>query len=440
MRFLLAPAPRLPATLRSVSRPACPFARGSTPVRTQRSGTCPSPGPIRHARGHPLARAIVLFVALLTAAPAIFTVPPTPARAASTEWFGQKGSFVDGSGAGTAGTFLAAGSSWRETPSSPTTSRSSATTVSPEPGASSPRREPTEPSPCRITGPASMRGSTSPLASTPSLSAVASLVSSPTSSMPAPELLHDPVESASTTPGRRTSPFRPATTTVSSCAVQRRLQRLPARRTDRSATRVPKSCARCPGLYGAFGQDDGRYVIHPTGGQRFTVHCADMAIPAGGKDYLEVRSGPGVNYGQYAAGGAASGTTVTTSYTKVRLDPSTPDGGRERHSFATSTAASHPPGPRRQPIGHEMPYATAMGCDGTANGTANINLQGTPFAVDDTFHTDDPRHRGATFSQLDQVVDLTGGGAAAGRRLPVATSTRSTRTRCRRTSASTCAT
>ena len=47
---------------------------------------------------------------------------------------------------------------------------------------------------------------------------------------------------------------------------------------------------------------------------------------------------------------------------------------------------------------------------GTANGTANVNLQGTPFAVDDTFVTDDPGIGGATFSQLDQVVDLTGGG------------------------------
>ena len=56
-----------------------------------------------------------------------------------------------------------------------------------------------------------------------------------------------------------------------------------------------------------------------------------------------------------------------------------------------------------------MPYATAMGCDGTANATANINLQGTPFAVDDTFVTDDPESGGATFSELDQVVDLTGG-------------------------------
>ena len=58
-----------------------------------------------------------------------------------------------------------------------------------------------------------------------------------------------------------------------------------------------------------------------------------------------------------------------------------------------------------------MHYATAMGCDGDlANGTANIDLQGTPFAVDDTFVTDDLGIGSATFSASDQVVDLTGGG------------------------------
>ena len=68
-----------------------------------------------------------------------------------------------------------------------------------------------------------------------------------------------------------------------------------------------------------------------------------MAIPAGGKDYLEVRSGPGVNYGQYAAGGAASGTTVTTSFTKVRLDPANLTVDINDTRFATSTRQPHPP-------------------------------------------------------------------------------------------------
>ena len=35
-------------------QPACPFAREFDHRRTQRSGTCPSPGPLRHTRGHRL--------------------------------------------------------------------------------------------------------------------------------------------------------------------------------------------------------------------------------------------------------------------------------------------------------------------------------------------------------------------------------------------------
>ena len=145
-------------------------------------------------------------------------------------------------------------------------------------------------------------------------------------------------------------------------------------------------------LYAPWVPGDGRYVIHPAGGERFTVHCADMLTA--GLDYLEIRSGPGVNFSSYAAGGAAIGTTVTTSFTKIRLDPAnlTVDVGDLR--FATSTGSLvHPDAGGDQTV-LSMPYATAMGCEaGVANGTANVNLQGTPFAVDDTFGVDDSGHR-----------------------------------------------
>lgn len=59
-----------------------------------------------------------------------------------------------------------------------------------------------------------------------------------------------------------------------------------------------------------------------------------------------------------------------------------------------------------------MPYATAVGCkSGSANGTANIDLIGTPFAVDDPFALRGFRPVGSTtFSSNDQVVNATGGG------------------------------
>ena len=174
-------------------------------------------------------------------------------------------------------------------------------------------------------------------------------------------------------------------------------------------TEVPESCADAQALYGAFVPGDGRYVINPAGGQRFTVHCADML--SAGLDYLEIRGGAGMNFSSYAAGGAAIGSTVTTSFTKVRLDPAalTVDVGDLR--FATSTGSLlHPDAGGDQTV-TSMPYATAMGCEAAiANGTANINLQGTPFAIDDTFGVDDLGVGSATFTALDQVVDLTGGG------------------------------
>ena len=101
-------------------------------------------------------------------------------------------------------------------------------------------------------------------------------------------------------------------------------------------------------LYEAIGRTMAD-VIHPAGGQRFTVYCPDMAIPAAGKDYLEVRSGRGVNSGQYAAGGAASGTTVTTKYTKVRLDPANLRVDMGDQSFATSTGSLTIPTGLRNP-------------------------------------------------------------------------------------------
>jgi hypothetical protein len=169
-------------------------------------------------------------------------------------------------------------------------------------------------------------------------------------------------------------------------------------------TQVPTDCADAQSLYGA--EVDGRYVIHPVDGQRFRIYCADM--DAAGADYLEIGTGPGVNTGQYAAGGAASGTTVTSSFEKLRLDPAnlTVDIGDRR--FATSTGSLiHPDSGGNQAVS-SMSYATAMGCGAT--GAANVDLRGTPFAVDDSFTPGSLGFGGATFSEADQVVNVTGNG------------------------------
>ena len=173
---------------------------------------------------------------------------------------------------------------------------------------------------------------------------------------------------------------------------------------------VPESCSDAQDLYHPYIPGDGRYVINPAGGQRFSVHCADMANLFNGADYLEVRSGPGLNYGEYEAGGGAAGTTVTTSYTKIRLNPADLTVDINDTTFVTSTGSlTHPDAGLGNPTVTEMPYATAMGCDGTVNAAANINLQGTPFAVDDSFVTDDPGAGGATFPRWTRSSKTTGG-------------------------------
>ena len=55
-------------------------------------------------------RAIVALVAVLVALTGVFTLPPEPARAISSQWEGQTGSIVPGEGGTAGGTFLAAGS------------------------------------------------------------------------------------------------------------------------------------------------------------------------------------------------------------------------------------------------------------------------------------------------------------------------------------------
>ncbi len=179
-------------------------------------------------------------------------------------------------------------------------------------------------------------------------------------------------------------------------------------------TEVPVDCADAQDLYSAT--DDGRYLILPTGGQRFSVHCADMGATA--RDYLELsadRIGPSVNFSSYTAGGVSTGTTVTTSFSKLRFDPATLLVDIDDRTFSTSTGSlTHSSISDPHPV-TSMPYATAMSCtaDSDSNGVANVNLGGTAFAVDDTWSpvgTNPEAYGGATISSFDQVVDIFGNG------------------------------
>ena len=70
----------------------------------------PEPSAVPSAQ-RSVSRAIITFIAAIVALTGVFTLPPTPARAASSDWNGQSAASFPGEGGTAAGTFLAAGSS-----------------------------------------------------------------------------------------------------------------------------------------------------------------------------------------------------------------------------------------------------------------------------------------------------------------------------------------
>ncbi len=124
---------------------------------------------------------------------------------------------------------------------------------------------------------------------------------------------------------------------------------------------------------------NGNYKLFVNGdpAKPWDAFCQMTTFP--GLTYLSLNNlGANQNFSQYTAGGSSSGTSVRTSYTKVRIDPAALKISTSDQSFATSSGG---------PLLHggtpvtAMTYAAAMGCAGGANGVANIDLAGTPFAV-----------------------------------------------------------
>jgi hypothetical protein len=127
---------------------------------------------------------------------------------------------------------------------------------------------------------------------------------------------------------------------------------------------------------------DGEYLISP-GGKTFSVYCSDMA--GAPKEYLTlVNTGGDSNFSRHGNVGGGPPTPVTTHYTRVRIDPVTLLVHIGDQAFATSEGFDCCYGPT--PV-TSMPYATAGSCDGDFGllGTANVDLRGTAFIVDDVF-------------------------------------------------------
>lgn len=169
----------------------------------------------------------------------------------------------------------------------------------------------------------------------------------------------------------------------------------------------PSSCADLLAIDAA--STDGTFTLYfdGDGSKPWTAYCADMAgMPA---LYAQLTmTGPDQNFSQYTAGGSSPGTDVRTNYTRVRIDPSTYLIDISDQRFSSSAGALTHSG--NEDVS-SMPYGVAMSCDSGPSGVANINLQGTPFAVDNAFCQAGYQAEGSvTFSDSDQVVTIAGGG------------------------------
>jgi hypothetical protein len=163
----------------------------------------------------------------------------------------------------------------------------------------------------------------------------------------------------------------------------------------------PGCAASCDAIRLQTGNtNDGKYFIDPDGAgalQPFQVYCygmADMTKPA--VDYLELvhsndTGEPTSNFSRYAGGGYCQCMDDYRYFTKVRLVYSagaTPplsiqdDGVFSRTSLVSSPASCT----SKQPCTNTYPpaYGVASDCvtENGASGTANIDLRGTPFAID----------------------------------------------------------
>ncbi len=175
---------------------------------------------------------------------------------------------------------------------------------------------------------------------------------------------------------------------------------------------LPLDCAGV--LWRDSDAGDGDYTIQPRGQQPFEVFCDNMeGAPS---EYLTLAAtGPGENVASYGAGNPAAGTDVVTKFTRVRLNPPTLLVDIGDLSYSTSSGSVTHPDVDGTTTVLTMPYGTAMACNSIAadNGIANIDLTGTPFAVDDTFTpmgVNSGSFGGATFSAGNQVVDIAGNG------------------------------
>jgi len=156
---------------------------------------------------------------------------------------------------------------------------------------------------------------------------------------------------------------------------------------------------------------DGEYSLYIQGdpAMHWRAWCHNMAgTPS---EFLSLReTGASSNFSQYTVtpGSASPGSTVKSSYSKLRIDPVTLRVNTADQTFATSSGQLRHGGESVT----SMPYAVAMSCDAQASGRANLDLRGLPFEVAaNQFGVGGAGSSGNTSYNSDSKrVDLTGGG------------------------------
>ncbi|HEX4684972.1 MAG TPA: PKD domain-containing protein [Gemmatimonadaceae bacterium] len=153
-------------------------------------------------------------------------------------------------------------------------------------------------------------------------------------------------------------------------------------RSDVAAGATSASCAAIATAHP--GSADGNYAVRNAAGNTFVVYCAGMSgSPVA---YLTLPTqGSASNFGSWSVPNSSSPSTITTWYSRVQFDVDQLQIVTDDHTFAHSNN-SHVPGP-----GVDLDwwdFGNAAGCSWGDDGGANVDLNGTPFSINDMIYVD----------------------------------------------------
>jgi GON domain len=177
---------------------------------------------------------------------------------------------------------------------------------------------------------------------------------------------------------------------------------------------TPTTCADVKGLVPAA--TDGAFTLFVDGDPQkpWSAFCAGMATTP--REFLTAGA-----TARYTAGGSSPGTSVITTYTRLRILLGPPRILISDRTFATSTGMLNHGGT----MVTSMPVGTAMDCLGNNSnaGTATIDLRGTAFSLASQSFAEGGSQPDHTISLTDsgQLFASTGGGFCGWYAPPTAT-------------------